>query len=175
MKVLCIINDGFEEIETVAPIDILRRAKIDVTIVSNNSNVLGAHKIQFSNILNIKDINYKEYDFLLLPGGPQYKQNMNDKTYLEIVKYFADNKSVAAVCASPTILGSLGYLKNKKYTCFPPMNEDFGGNFTASPAEIDGNIITGRGAGSSLEFGFTVLRFLAGPDVENKIKESMFY
>ena len=55
------------------------------------------------------------------------------------------------------------------------MNSEFGGTFTGSPSEIDGNIVTGRGAGSSLEFGYSVLRILAGPDVENKIKESMFY
>ena len=65
---------------------------------------------------------------------------------LEIMKYFIENKKIAAICATPTILGAHGYLKGKRYTCFPPMNKDFGGTFTGEDATIDGNLITGTAA-----------------------------
>lgn len=175
MNILFIINDGFEEIETTAPIDILKRAGLSVTVASNNSFAKGAHGITISNLEILKNLDYKSYDFLVLPGGPQWKINAQDSLYLEIMKYFVENKSIASVCASPTILGAHGYLKGKKYTCFPPMNKEFGGTFTGEAAVTDGNIITGRGAGSSLEFGFEIVKYLLGEAKENELKESMHF
>ena len=175
MNILFIINDGFEEIETTAPYDILKRAGLNPTIASNKTKAIGAHGLELSNLSKIDDINYKDFDMLILPGGPQWKNNINDNKYIEIMSYFAENKVVAAVCASPTLLGANGYLKGKTYTCFPPMNADFGGNFTGSAAETSGNIITGRGAGSSLEFGFEIVKYIFGPEKVSSLKQSMFF
>lgn len=174
MNILCIINDGFEETETIAPIDILKRAGHKVDITSNKHEALGAHGILVSNLNLITDINTNNYDLLLLPGGPHWKQNQNDEKYLKTILEFKE-KAIAAICASPTILGKLGLLKTKSYTCFPPMNAEFGGTFTGSDAIIDGNIITGRSAGSSLEFGFKILEYIDGVEKTNSIKESMYY
>lgn len=174
MNILCIINDGFEETETTAPIDILLRAGHKVDIVSNKTEAKGAHGIIVSNLTLITEIDTNSYDLLLLPGGPHWKQNQDDEKYLKTILDFKD-KAIAAICASPTILGKLGLLQNKNYTCFPPMNDDFKGTFTGSDAIIDGNIITGRSAGSSLEFGFKILEYIDGVDKTNSIKESMYY
>ncbi|MGM9971206.1 MAG: DJ-1/PfpI family protein [Anaeroplasmataceae bacterium] len=174
MKILCIINNGFEESETICPIDILKRANHNVTIASNTSFATGSHGITFSNLELLSNINFNDYDLLLLPGGPHWKENQNNKLYLEAINAFK-NKAIAAICASPTILGKLGLLKGKKYTCFPPMNEDFGGTFTGEESVIDSNIITGRSAGSSLEFGYKIIEYLDGTSAVNKVKESMFY
>lgn len=174
MRVLFLINDGFEETETTAPIDILKRAGVEVYIASTYSKVEGAHKITLSNVLAMGDINYKAFDLLVLPGGPQWKANSQNELYIEIMKYFVENKSIAAICASPTIIGSHGYLKGKKYTCFPPMNKDFGGTFIDVPAITDGNIITGRSAGSSLEFGYEIVKYILGEEKATEVRNSMY-
>lgn len=175
MRILEIINDGFEEVETFTPLDVLKRAGINVTLASNKKTVIGAHGIQLTNVEDLKNLAYFDYDFLILPGGPQWKKNLEDELYLEIAEFYAKNKKVAAICASPTILGHLGYLRGIKYTCFPPMNEDFGGTFTGSAAEYDKNIITGRGAGASFEFAFKILEVISGNDEVEKIKNEIFY
>lgn len=175
MKILFIINDGFEEAETVCPYDVLVRAGLDVVIASNTKEAIGSHGLKFSNLTLAKTLDFSSFDLVVLPGGPEWKNNQSDKLYLEAINYFAKNKAIASICATPTILGHLGLLKGKTYTCFPPMNEDFGGNFTGSDAEIDGNIITGRSAGSSLIFGFKIVEYLLGKECALKTKESMFY
>lgn len=175
MKVLEIINDGFEEVETLAPLDVLKRAGINVVLASNKKTAIGAHGIQLSNLEELQNLAYYDFDLLILPGGPQWKKNLEDELYLEIAEFYAKNKLVAAICASPTILGHLGYLRGITYTCFPPMNNDFGGKFSASAVEYDKNIITGRSAGSSLEFAYKIVEVLKGENEANKVKEEMFY
>lgn len=175
MKILFIINDGFEEAETICPYDILVRAGVDVVVSSNKTSAQGSHNLTLSNLTLLNTINFTEFDLVVLPGGPEWKNNSNDKLYLEAIDYFIKNKAIASICATPTILGRLGYLKGKTYTCFPLMNEDFGGHFTGSDAEIDHNIITGRGAGSSLEFGYKIVEYLLGKEKSEEVKNDMFY
>ena len=174
-KVLIVINDLFEEMETLAPFDVLKRAGINVDIAAKKECVVGAHGITLSNLKDYKTLNLEEYDMVILPGGPQYKENQKDSTYINIIKYFIENKALACICATPTILGDLGLLKNKTYTLFPPMNREFNGTFTSSPCEIYGNLITGRSAGSSLEFSYKILEYLLGNEKVNEIKASMYY
>lgn len=175
MRILEIINDGFEEIEAFTPYDVLKRAGHNVTLASNKKTAIGAHGVVINNLEELKNLSYYDYDLLILPGGPQWKKNIEDELYLEIAEFYAKNKNVAAICASPTILGHLGYLRGIKYTCFPPMNEDYGGTFTGSAAEYDKNIITGRGAGASFEFAFKILEVISGNDEVEKIKNEIFY
>ncbi|MCR5706364.1 MAG: DJ-1/PfpI family protein [Acholeplasmatales bacterium] len=176
MNILFLINDGFEETETTAPYDVLKRAGYNVVIASNKTKAIGAHGIVFDNLIPLSNIKKDDYDMLVLPGGPQWKANSTDKSYLDIMTYFAQNKKIAAICASPTIMGDHGLLKGKKYTCFPPMHKDScGGEFTGGPAEIDGNIITGRSAGSSLEFGFKIVEALEGKEKAKSVADGMYY
>ena len=176
MKVLALIFDGFEELEATAPFALLRRAGINLTIASNKTTVTGSHNITYSNISLLHEINYMEYDSLLLPGGPHYKYIILNDDILEIIKYFLDNnKVVSAICASPTIIGKLGYLKNKNYTCFKSMNEDFGGNFIDSYVVVDGNLITAKSAAASIDFAYAIIEKLAGTTTLNKVKENIFY
>lgn len=173
MNVLFIINNGFEETETVGPYDILKRAGYRVDIASNNTSALGAHGITIDKLIPLSKVAVYNYDLLVLPGGPQYMSNKDDKLYLETMKYFVENKKIAAICATPTILGAHGYLKGKRYTCFPPMNKDFGGTFTGEDATIDGNLITGRGAGSSLIFGYKIIEALEGIEKSREVEGEM--
>ena len=86
-----------------------------------------------------------------------------------------ENKMVAAICAAPTILGHMGYLKDKNYTCFTSMNEDFGGTYVDTYVVKDGNIITARSAAASIDFGFMIIQYLQGEAQEKKIKEQIYY
>lgn len=174
MEILCIINNGFEETETICPIDILKRAGHNVLIASNTKEVIGAHGIVFKNIDLLENIDCNKFQLLLLPGGAHYINNEKDELYLNTILKFK-TKIIAAICASPTILGKLNLLENKKYTCFPPLNSNFKGTFTSNITEVDGNIITARGAGASLEFGFKILEVIDGLDKANEIKKSMYY
>ena len=157
MRVLALIFNGFEEEEAVAPFALLRRANIELTIASNNITVTGSHNISLTNIELLKNINYKNYDCLLLPGGAHYKFLQQSQTVHEIINHFIqENKTVAAICAAPTILGMLGHLKNTKYTCFSSMNEDFGGIYIDEGVVIDNNIITAKSVAYSLDFAYDV-------------------
>ena len=163
MKVLAIIFDNFEEEEAVAPFALLRRAGINLTIASDKETVIGAHKIALTNIESLKDIDYKDYDCLLIPGGGHFKRLRVDNYVHEIIRYFMENdKVVAAICAAPTIVGQLGYLKNRKYTCFTSMNADFGGTYIDEKVVVDGNLITARSVASAILFAYAIIEKLLG-------------
>lgn len=175
MKILAMIFDGFEELEAIAPFALLRRAGLNLTIVSNKNEVIGAHYLHLTDISLINEIEYKEYDALLLPGGPHYRFMENFGYAIEIIKYFMEkNKVVCAICAAPTIIGHLGYLKNKNYTCFTSMNEDFGGTYIDQKVVVDGNLITARSAAASIEFGYEIIRKLAGEAALLSLKKRIY-
>lgn len=168
MKALAIIFDGFEEEEAVAPFALLRRAGVELVIASDKETVIGSHKIALTNISLLKNINYKDFDCLIIPGGAHYKRLMIDEYVHEIIKYFMDNnKVVSAICAAPTIIGRLGYLKNRNYTCFTSMDDDFGGHYIDEKVVVDGNLITARSVASAIVFAYAIIKKLLG---EEKLK-----
>ena len=168
MKALAIIFDGFEEEEAVAPFALLRRAGVELVIASDKETVIGSHKIALTNISLLKKINYKDFDCLIIPGGAHYKRLMIDEYVHEIIKYFMDNnKVVSAICAAPTIIGRLGYLKNRNYTCFTSMDDDFGGHYIDEKVVVDGNLITARSVASAIVFAYAIIKKLLG---EEKLK-----
>lgn len=175
MNILFIINDGFEESETITPFDMLKRAGYNVVIASNGTEAKGAHGITIKNLTLLNTLNKNDFDCLVLPGGPQWNKNKDDALYLEYANFFAKNKIIASICASPTILGNLGLLYNIKYTCFPPLNNDFGGIFTGDKATIDKNIITSRSAGTALEFGAAIIEKLESKEKAIEVLKAMYY
>lgn len=176
MKVLALIFDGFEELEATAPFALLRRAGIELTIASNRFEVVGTHFLHLTDVSLITEINYKEYDALLIPGGPHYRFIENFGYSLDIIKYFMENnKLVCAICAAPTILGRLGLLKNRNYTCFTSMNEDFGGNYIDKYVVRDGNLITAKSAAASIDFAFEIIEALAGSVLAESVKKRIYY
>ena len=175
MKVLAIIFDGFEEEEAMAPFALLRRAGITLDIASSNNTVRGSHNLYLTNLKLIDEVSYKDYDMLLLPGGAHYKLLVQSKFVLDAITYFMENnKLISAICASPTILGKMGYLKNRNYTCFTSMNADFGGTYIDKKVVVDGNLITARSVASALVFAYAIIEKLLGKDALNKIKEQIY-
>lgn len=176
MKVLSIIFDGFEELEAVGPFALLRRAKINLDIASYKNTVIGSHNISITNILDLNTINYKEYDCLLIPGGAHYKHLRIDKYVHEIISYFMDNnRPVATICAGPTILGMLGYLKDRSYTCFTSMNEDFGGNYINRGVVVDDMLITAKSAAYSIDFAYEIIKKLLGNEALETVQKQIYY
>ena len=163
MKILALLFYWFEEVEAISPIALLRRAGVEVTCVSNRTDVIGAHYIHLTDISLINEIEYQEYDALLIPGGPHYRFIENFGYALNIIEYFMkEERIVCAICAAPTILGKLNLLINRKYTCFTCMNEDFGGSFIDESIVIDGNLITARSAAASIDFAYAIIEKLLG-------------
>lgn len=175
MRVLAMIFDGFEELEATAPFALLRRAGIDLTIVSNRKEVIGSHHLHFCDIELINEIDYKDYDALLIPGGGHYRFIENFGYALNIIKYFMENKKlVCAICAAPTIIGKLGFLKSKNYTCFTAMNDDFGGNYIDQAVVVDDNLITARSAAASIDFAYAIIEKILGHHNLIELKKRLY-
>lgn len=176
-KVLVIISNGFEDAEAIGAIDILRRGGVTVDVFGLNDTVVkGAKGTTVTNIDVFRNANINEYDCLLLPGGPHYKELQVNEHVINTIKYFyTEKKLIAAICAAPTILGKMGLLKGKRYTCFSSMNDNFGGIYINTYTVFDYPFITSKSVASCLDFGLVILKELVGLDVCNKVKESIYY
>lgn len=176
-NVMVIMSNKVEEFEAIGTIDILRRAKINVDVYSlNGSDVLAAKGTTISNLLDLNDVDINKYDLLFIPGGPHYQELRGNNKVISIIKDFYNKKKfIAAICAAPTILGDLGYLKNKNYTCFKSMNKEFGGNYKYQYSVIDLPLITGISVAGTVDFALDIVKVLEGEDVCNSVKESIYY
>ncbi|MBQ9841443.1 MAG: DJ-1/PfpI family protein [Erysipelotrichaceae bacterium] len=177
MKICAIIGNGFEELEAIGSIALLKRSGIEVDIYSLEKDiVLGKHNIAITNVLPLKQCQEKDYDMLLLPGGPHYEQLENNVYVIELIhNFYQKKKGIAAICASPTILGKMGLLQNRDYTCFTSMNEDFKGTFLDQYVVKDDFIITARSAAASIDFAFEIIEYLQGKEQRTKIEEQIYY
>ena len=138
------------------------------------SGALAALKFISIDTLNKQDDD--DYDMLIIPGGPEYVVEEKDPSFLAMVrKFFEAGKYVAAICAGPTILGHLGLLKGRRYTCFTSMDEDFGGTYEDRYVVVDGRLITGRSCAASIDFALAIVETLLGKDKADRLKESIYY
>jgi protein deglycase len=170
--------EGFEEIEALTVVDVLRRADIPVLMVSVTDKLLvtGAHGIQVQTEILFENANYSEAEILILPGGMPGSKNLNAHLGLkEKLQAFNDKGlKLAAVCAAPMVLGKLNILKDKKVVCFPGFENDLlGATVLYEPAVKSGNVITGRGVGSALNFALEIVSDLKGPDTADKLAKAM--
>ncbi len=171
------LANGFEECEAITPLDILRRANIDIKTVGIGSNsITGSHDITINCDAVNKDLNFDNLEGIILPGGIPGTPNLEkDKTVQSAIDYCADNGLlICAICAAPSILGHKGMLHGKKATCYPGFEKELlGAEILNEKAVLDKNIITARGAGAASEFGFKILAYLKGEETANQIKSSM--
>ena len=179
-KVLVFLVNGFEEIESMAPIDLLRRAGIIVDTVSINEDnqVTSSRKIRVLTDKTIDEINFENYEMIVLPGGPGTENYMKSEKLLEKLKEFSINRKLGAICAAPTILSALGILKGKQAICFPACEPDLvkdGAIIVNQDVVKDNNIITSRGAGTAIDFSLTLIEELLGKDKSQEIKEQILY
>ena len=173
-----LLADGFEEIEAIEPIDIMRRAKMAVATVGvNDKRVKGAHGIMVEADILIEDVNKEDMEMLVLPGGAGHSVLDADDRVHEMIDYALDNDIyISAICASPSILGKRGLLKGKKATCFPGFEQHLeGAEVVCDKAVCDGKIITARGAGAAGDFGFKIVEELRGKELSDELKKVMQY
>lgn len=177
MRILTILSNGFEELEAIGTIALLKRSGIEVDIYAlNDTKASGKHGLVLSDINILTDVDLSDYACLLLPGGPHYAEIESNQLVQSIIKQFIEEeKVIAAICAAPTILGHAGYLENKNYTCFTSMNEDFKGTYVDQYVVVDDNIITARSAAASIDFAFEIIQKLQGEKQATKIKKEIYY
>lgn len=172
--------DGCEEIEGLTVVDLVRRAGIEIEMisVSGEKNVTGSHKIAFQTDVSKADADFASYDGIVLPGGmPGTTHLMEDDTVNRVIKEFATSgKLVAAICAAPSVLGNADLLEGKKATCYPGVESKLtGADFVTDPVAKDDNIITSRGLGTAIEFAAEIVAYLLDENVAKSLKESIVY
>ena len=180
MKVYIFLADGFEEIEGLTVVDIMRRAKIDVETISitGQKQINGAHKIIVEADRLFEETDFSDGDMLVLPGGMPGTLNLEACGPLmeQLDRFYESGRWVAAICAAPQIFGHRGYLKGRRATSFPAMEKELDGAVvTHGAAEADGNVITGRGMGCAIDFSLKIIEKLISGEAAAEVAEKIVY
>lgn len=161
--VLAILADGFEEIEAVAPIDLLRRAGAQVVVAAlgDGIHVQGRNGIILHADTRLDARIFETFDCLLLPGGPGVKQLRSDpRVQAVILRHYEAGKIIAAICAAPALLHDAGLLEGRRFTAHPTVAGELASVQLAERVVADGPIITSRGAGTAIDFGLAIVSHL---------------
>jgi protein deglycase len=161
-KIAVHLADGFEEIEAISIIDVLRRADLDVIVVSvtGKTEITGAHQIKVMADILFEKVDFDEIYMIVLPGGMPGAANLDAHSGLksQIRKFVAENKQLAAICAAPLVFGNLGILEGKQAVCYPGFEKYLkGAEVLEIPVVESGNIITGRGPGVAIQFALRIV------------------
>lgn len=163
-KIIVVFAEGFEEVEALVPVDVLRRLNFNVVMAGLKSElVTGAHSVTVRTDCLLADSGWESADAMMLPGGMPGSVNLRDSDELMDIlgKMNSKNAVLAAICAAPIALAKAGLTKNRKVTGYPGSEAGVPNlKYTGSQTEQDGNIITGRGAGASFEFAAKIARAL---------------
>lgn len=170
--------EGFEEIEALTIIDVLRRAEIPTEMVSitGQRQVTGAHGIKIVTDIVFEDVDYSTAEIVVLPGGMPGSKNLQEHVGLaNVLKQKAEQKEpIAAICAAPMVLGELELLKDKNVTCYPGFEEYLhGAKLKDELSVVSGNIITGKGPGAALNFALDIVKELKGKELAEELAKGM--
>ena len=179
-KVSVFLADGFEEIEGLTVVDLLRRAGVEVATVSitGDYTIHGAHGIDVQADKLFEDMNYDGQDMLVLPGGMPGTLNLGAHEGLEALlnKFYDERKYLAAICAAPSVFGQYGFLKGRKATSYPGFEEQLtGAECVTDAVVVDEFVITSRGMGTAIPFSLSLIEVLIGSDKANEIGKSIIY
>lgn len=176
-KAIVFMAEGFEEIEALTVVDVLRRGGVETTMVSVTEDpyVAGAHGMEvLADATNEYEIT--DEDMVVLPGGLPGADNLRKSTMVcdTVNKFVNEGRLVGAICAAPYVLGELGVLNGKKATCYPGFEPKLAGaNYTANRVEVDGKIITGNGPSSALPFALALLAAITDEATANGVAQGM--
>ena len=176
--VYMLLGTGFEETEAVAPLDLLRRAGIEVlTVGINGKTVYGSHRIGIEADITLEEMDLTNMEMIILPGGLGGVASISaSQEALDAVRFAYENgKFTAAICAGPTILAKLGITDGKNVTCYPGCEAQMGGaNYLPDQAAVqDGKVITGTSAGCAVSFGLALIAALKGEETAAKIEKQI--
>jgi 4-methyl-5(b-hydroxyethyl)-thiazole monophosphate biosynthesis len=179
-KVYIFFADGFEEIEGLTVVDLLRRVNIEITMVSvtGDLNVMGSHNIAVQTEALFEELDYKDAEMLVLPGGLPGTTNLEAHKGLDqLLKDFAaQGKKLSAICAAPRVLGTKGLLQGRNAVCYPGHEAALlGANVIDSVVVEDGNILTSKGMGTAIDFSLAIIKKLKGAEEAVKIARAIQY
>ena len=175
-RVLCLLFPGFEEIETIAPVDLLRRAGVEVVMASLNGEqlVTGRCQITVQADATLDDVADQAFDLLLIPGGPGIKAVREDGRAARLAQAYARaGKPVAAICAAPTVLHDAGLLAGRRFTSHAGVLAELPASQLQERVVEDGNLVTSRGAATSVEFGLALVRRLCGDAAVSEVSKGI--
>ena len=176
--VYVLLGTGFEEMEAIAPIDLMRRADIQVlTVGVTGKTVYGSHNIGVEADILIDEMDLTDLDMIVLPGGLGGVASARaSRSAMEALDFaWKNGKFVAAICAGPTVLADLGITDGKHATCYPGCEDGMGSALMEPDAAVirDGKLITGTSAGGAIPFGLELIRALKGDEIANKVKNQI--
>jgi DJ-1 family protein len=179
-KVYIFLANGYEEIEGLTVVDLLRRAGIEVLMVSVTGDlfVTGSHQIVTKADALFEEIDYSDADMLVLPGGMPGTNNLQNHKGLDMLlrEFHQKDKKLAAICAAPKVLGSKGILKGIHATCYPGYEEELIGAHPMNTAVVeDGNIITSKAMGTAIDFSLALIKNLVGQEAAIKVAHAIHY
>ncbi len=174
------LAEGFEEIEALTVVDMLRREEMDIKMVSITGKeiVTGSHNISVKADILFEKADFTKTDMLILPGGMPGTENLRAFSPLKdlICLFQREGKKLAAICAAPTVFGDLGILEGKRACCYPGMESQLkGAKVTEEKVEIDGNVITSRGMGTAIPFGAAIIEIYKGKEAALNLKKKIVY
>ena len=170
------LDNGFEEIEAITTIDLLRRANIALTTVSVTGveSVLGAHNIEVKADQLFQKVDFADAEMLILPGGATNLYACKPLCEL-LLQHDEQGKLIAAICAAPAVLGQLGILQGKQATCYPGFEHYLGESYVGGLVVESKNVITAKGPGLSSDFAFCIIEKLVGPEVADQVYDAAQY
>lgn len=181
-KVYEFLANGFEEIEGLAPVDILRRGGVDIKTVSVTGTewVETSHGVTIKADMKFEDIaSFEDADMLMIPGGMPGSTNLNEHEGVRqaLIAQHKAGKRIGAICAAPMVLASTGILEGKKATCYPGFEQYFGENteYTDTLFQEDGNVITGEGPAATLPYAYKILSYFVSKENVAALQDGMMY
>ncbi|XP_060849925.1 protein dj-1beta-like isoform X2 [Rhopalosiphum padi] len=177
---LFIVAEGSEELELVAPVDILRRANVAVTIadVADSEYVKTKSNLLIKTDAKLGDVKNKIFDAVVIPGGPSYKTLASADVVGQILlAHEKSDKVISAICAAPFVLFKHGIAKGKSLTSYPTVKSEIEGSYQYKEEStvVDGNLVTSRGPATAVEFGLTLVEVLLGNEEKDKVAKGILY
>lgn len=179
-KIAIFFAEGYEEIEALAVVDVCRRCKLSIDMVSitEDKQVAGSHGILVEMDKTFSQVDFSEYDMLVLPGGVKGTLGLEAHQSLmkQIDAFYQSGKYIGAICAAPSIFGHRGILKGRRACCYPDFESQLEGAFvTEGPVEISDNVLTSRGMGTAIDFGLAIAGIFAGKEAAEAAAKKFLY
>lgn len=179
-KVYAFLANGFEEIEALTVVDLLRRAEINIQMVSitGDLEVVGSHNISVLADVLFEETDFTDANLLVLPGGMPGTTGLMEHEGLDklLIEFSKKKKNMAAICAAPSILGSKGFLEGRKATCYPGFeNKLYGSTVVDQDVVEDDNVITSRGLGTAIDFSLSIIKKLIDENTAKRIAGEIMY
>jgi 4-methyl-5(b-hydroxyethyl)-thiazole monophosphate biosynthesis len=175
---LVIVVDGVEELEAIAPIDLLRRAEVDVTVAATGpgTRITGRDQIRIEADMLLADVAGKAFDLVVIPGGPGHTSLLENQDVIDRLQAQQRRGGlVGSICAGPLVLKKAGLLEGKRYTSFPGTADQLPDRDPSASVVIDGNLITSQGAGTAIQFALALVGGLSGQEKARAVAESICF